>query len=472
VEWSFVHESVVTSIGDFDGDGFGDFVAINHDGPYPYLRIRYGGPRPLDRADHYALAEGGARLFPRDEEVHMAVSSAGDVDGDGFADLLVGISGCWEGASRAYLFYGGADRLEGAKRMDDVGVLLEAPSPIPSRPRDCPGAPTDWRKYTAGVGDFDGDGFDDFVLTFAQPVHYDEPVAPRPNVAYVFYGGAERVSTGTSWLNADARLSAPQHLNLAPVGDINADGLADLTLGAHSYQEPGLIGTLPRHSLPEGFFWLPGRAQRLSGDVELADVATAMLPRAEAIGDLDGDGVHDVLVYDEASAPHLFYGTAGLFDSGVDFSSADAVFQPHTGEPFARLIPVKDRDGDGDDELVSTVSLGEGTGGWTPQNVALLSGASSRMSGAVGLPEPTNPLPEWPGEYNRVEGVFSVGDLDGDGLGDIITRSGSYGSVVDPLANGFRPFVSVDGVSFERYSTESQLNIHYGTPGELAAPPR
>jgi hypothetical protein len=345
----------------------------------------------------------------------------------------------------------------------------------------------DWRRFTAGLGDFDGDGFDDFVLTVPQPEYHDPPevmaldrqfatfegeLVYLDNVAYVFYGRAERIASGTPWQSADARLSAPQELGLVPTGDINADGLPDLILGAYAYRER-VPPPQPYHALSAGFFWLPGQAQRLQGDLELAQAATSMLPGAESVGDLDGDGVRDVLLYDDSNAPRLFYGAAGLFDAGADFAAADATFQPYTGESHANLVPVQDRDGDGDDELVSSFSLGEGSAGWTPQNVAVLSGTSSRMSGAVQLPEPTNPLPEWPGESIHVEGVFSAGDLDGDGIGDIITRSGSYGTVVDPREAGFRPFVSVDGVTYERYSSrEAQLNIHYGTPGELAAPPR
>jgi hypothetical protein len=485
-ESTFVYSSYVTSVGDVDGDGFGDFAARNMDG-VGYVHLRYGGPRPIDATDVFAFAEGGVRLIQEnpDELVIESISALGDVDGDGFADFLVGLMGCKEVSSNAYLFYGGPERLDGVAKMVDVGVLLSGPPATSPSTRYCEGL-ADWRRFTAGLGDFDGDGFDDFVLTVPQPNYYDPPevmaldrefatfegeLVYLDNVAYVFYGRAERIASGTPWLSADARLSAPQQLGLVPTGDINADGLPDLILGAFGYHER-VPPPQPSHSLSAGYFWLPGRAQRLEGDLELVQAATSMLPRAEAVGDLDGDGVRDVLLYDDSNAPRFFYGAAGLFDAGADFALADATFQPYTGEFSAKVIAVQDRDGDGDDELVSSFSTGEGLG-YTPQNVALLSGSSSRLSGAVELPEPTNPLWERWGGGHHLEGVFSVGDLDGDGVGDIITRAGFYGAVVDPPENPNGSFVRVDGVMYERDSAwEAQLNIHYGTPGELAAPPR
>lgn len=296
--------------------------------------------------------------------------------------------------------------------------------------------------------------------------------APRRDV---FYGRAERIASGTSWLSADARLFSPrQRLELVTPGDINADGLADLILGSDHYDVNGLYVQPSSLLLPEGYYWLPGQAQRLSGDVELADAATATLPRVEAAGDLDGDGVRDVFVFDGDETRHLFYGAAGLFDAGAEFSAAAATFQPYTGEPRTNLLRARDLDGDGDDELVSAFALGENAGWSGPFSVAVMSGTASRMSGAIQLAEPTSPFPEYPAQRSFVEAVFSAGDLDGDGAGDVITRSGYYiDGPTDPLENGVRPSVTEDGVSYERYSfSGTQLNIHYGTPGELATPLR
>jgi hypothetical protein len=469
--------SDVTSIGDFDGDGYGDIASRNYYlNAVPYVHIRYGGPRPLALESDLAFAEGGARLVPPAESyLQIGVTRVGDVDGDGFSDLLV-YSMYRTEPSKAYLVYGGAARLEGTRAMADVGVLLESPPPIPILAREGIPSLTGSSRFSAGLGDIDGDGFDDFVLTYPQPVTFDDPdIVPLRNVAYLFYGRAERFPNATSWLSADARLSARQWLTLMPTGDVNADGLDDLVLGFFVLHENPFFSSQPDQLLPEGYFWLPGQTQRLSGDHELSDVAAATLPRVEAAGDLDGDGVRDVLVYDESETLHLFYGAAGLFDEGADLAAAAATFQPYTGEPYVNLVPVQDRDGDGDDELVSSFSMGDdGSRVDKPRTVAVLSGTASRMSGAVQLAEPTHPLLQSPSERHYVEGVFSAGDLDGDGADDVITRSGYYtAGGTDPRQCCVTRSVTVDGVTYERYSyTEAQLNIHYGTPGELAAPPR
>jgi hypothetical protein len=467
--------SDVTSIGDFDGDGYGDIASRNYyRNAVPYVHIRYGGPRPFGVEGELAFAEGGARLVPPAESyLQIGVTSVGDVNGDGFSDLLV-YSMFRTEPSKAYLFYGGAERLEGTRAMADVGVLLESPPPIPIPAREGVPSLTGSSRFSAGLGDIDGDGFDDFVLTYPQPVTFDDPeIVPLRNVAYLFYGRAARFPNGTSWLSADARLSAPQWLTLAPTGDVNADGLDDLVLGFFILHVNPFFSSQPDQLLPEGYFWLPGQTQRLSGDHELSDVAAATLPRVEAAGDLDGDGVRDVLVYDDSEAPHLFYGAAGLFDGGADFAAAAATFQPYTGESDVNLVQVQDRDGDGDDELVSSFSIADQA--YDPaQNVAVLSGISSRMSGVVQLPPPTNPLPGSRAEQYYVEGVFSAGDLDGDGADDVITRSGYYTTGgTDPRQCCATRSVTDEGVTYERYSyTEAQLNIHYGTPGAVSAPPR
>lgn len=161
---------------------------------------------------------------------------------------------------------------------------------------------------------------------------------------------------------------------------------------------------------------------------------------------------------------HLFYGAQALFDSGVDLSLAAATFEPYPGDDFVHLVSSNDRDGDGDDELISVQPLGPRQSiGNGPQLVALISGSAARLSGNVALPEPGN-LHSDSGTTTFVESIFPVGDLDGDGAGDLLTRANSYPEEVDE--NGHYRHLEDD--AWER----AMLHIHYGIPGGLAVPLR
>lgn len=468
-EWSRNGYSDVTGVGDVDGDGFDDFASIGEDltegHRIDYVHIRYGGPRPQSFGDRFELMYGGARLgLGQGQPGIEAIVPAGDVDGDGFADFVVGLTRCerYEEVEGAYLVYGGPTRLDAIGDLSQLGVHLQRPflvrpSPwretppelVPPRP-DCSG-----RRHTglffAGVGDVDGDGFDDVMFSDTSPD--TDGVS-----AYLFYGRAERLTSGTSMQSADARFIADEPVTLEPVGDINADGLDDVVLGTSS-------------SEPTSFAWLlAGRAERLSGALEPASVATPFMP-ARRGGDLDGDGVSDILVYEGGRAPHLFYGAPGLFDAGVDLSEAAATFEPYAGQLTASVVAIDDRDGDGDDELVSRIVVQEEllirdresgrshdlTRLLLPQEVAFLSGSSARRSGRVGLAAPSDPIGA-PG-YPRLENFYRVGDLDGDGASDLVTQTSEWS-------------ISEEG-GIEAAGNWPTLHIHYGTPGgELASPPR
>jgi hypothetical protein len=449
-------------VGDIDGDGYDDFAVTGFDDTYllRYVHLRYGGPAPVEAEDQFALAESGARLaFEENSSPIEALGPAGDVNGDGFADLLVTAVVCDPllPGGGAYLLYGGPDRLEGTARIGDIATHLTLP--IERVGLEGCGTPTN---APLGLGDIDGDGLDDFMLVHYRSPDYDDPAQiddPTRTTGYLFYGREERLASGTTWFDADATLAAEQSFAPVPLGDVTADGRADFALGAEL----------------ASYYWVPGSAQRLSGAVDaaaaFAEIACAdgecIAPPVARAGDVDGDGVDDVFTYETYQRAHLFYGAPGLLDDGVlDLENAAASFSDELATPLARLLsPAGDRDGDGDADLLS---LFYSDAAILHTDVAFVSGSSTRFGGPQTLPI-QDAIAARPGglpfslvvehqdytlELDRV--VFSAtdaGDLNGDGADDLLTTSMSL------LRS------DETGSSFG----SPQIHIHYGTPGGASA---
>jgi hypothetical protein len=450
-------------VGDVDGDGYDDFAVTGFDDALliAYVHLRYGGPEPVEPEDQFALAESGARLaFEENSPAIESVGAAGDVNGDGFADLLVTATVCEAllPGGGAYLLYGGAERLEGVARIGDVAAHLT----LPIERVGLEGCGT-LTNVPLGLGDIDADGLDDFMLVHYRSPDYDDPAQiddPTRTQGYVFYGREAPLASGTTWFDADATITADQSFRPFPLGDVTADGRADFALGAEL----------------ASYFWVPGSAQRLSGEIDagatFATIACAdgqcIAPPVARAGDVDGDGIDDVLAYETYQRAHLFYGAPGLLDGGVlDFQNAAARFGDELANPREQLLaPAGDRDGDGDADLLS---LFYSDSAILYADVAFVSGSSTRFGGPQTLPI-QDAIATRPGglpfalviehqdhtfEQDRV--VFTAsnaGDLNGDGADDLLTTS--------------MQLLRADetGSSF----SSPQIHIHYGIPGGASAP--
>jgi len=371
----------LASAGDVDGDGLDDIligaplhdqVAISAGKTYLFLGATLAALGPgasvdLSSADFSFLGEAN-NDFSGEQ-----VASAGDVDGDGFADLLIGARGNAEGgyaAGKAYVFLGATINAA------DLGTSFSLANAdygfVGQAPED--GAGTS----VAGAGDLDNDGLSDLLI--GAPGH--DQVGIDAGKSYVLLGSTVMMSAPGTVLNlgmADYMLlgEAPGDFSGAAVawaGDYDDDGRDDVIIGAPFNDEGGGVPDVEdgagkvyvvRGSTLVGAGAIIGLGSMADlafvGEAE-GDFVGTKLARA---GDLDGDGAtellvgapgHDEVVTDEGRAYLILGSTAAVQPSGSSFllSEADAIFvgQGVGDMSGGSVAGAGDIDGDGLDDIL------------------------------------------------------------------------------------------------------------------------
>lgn len=330
---------------------------------------------------------------------------ATDVDGDGADDLLV-----WTYAS------------------DGNPVDFLVPGPIPAGASILEDVGRAWTGGTAAgfltrgldAADLDGDGVKDVLLGANAGGDYAGAV-------YLIPSGAEA---------PDLQMDAAAHLTGRPeesagstvraIGDTDGDGLAEFAVGAPSSywsagDDPGRVYRL--HSMPSGSGALADVADELIGTDPDDETGTAI----SGVGDTDGDGLDDVVV----SAPWAatVYLLRGGWIDGQLAEDADARVVGATGEDTlgAAVGAVGDWDGDGlADIAVGGAFYGHDEPVQTPGVAAVFAGDFTGTA-SLGMA-----LLQVSGSDDVGVGgtVSSAGDLDGDGLPELLTGAGARNSLM------------------------------------------
>jgi hypothetical protein len=223
----------------------------------------------------------------------ISVAGAGDVNRDGFADVIVGAHTLDAGESdegAAFVFLGSAS-----------GIADATPATANSR---FEGNQVEaWMGVSVdGAGDVNGDGYDDVIVGARR---YDAGEADE-GVAFVFYGSASGIVDGTP-ATARTRLAGDQagawmgH-SVSGAGDVNGDGYDDVLVGASHYDT--------------GASFL-GQLRRVLKRTSNEGAAFLFLGSGSGIADAGSSGAHGVFVNDQVRA-NMGYGAAGAGDVNGD----------------------------------------------------------------------------------------------------------------------------------------------------------
>jgi len=394
----------VATAGDVNGDGFSDVIV----GAYLYDN----GQIDEGRAFVYHGAAGGLSLAPawtaESDQASAAfgwsIATAGDVNGDGFSDVIVGAYLFDNGQSnegRAFVYHGSAAGL----------------SPGPAWIAESDQASAAFGYSVAAAGDVNGDGFSDVILGATLYDNGEE----NEGRAVVYHGSAAGLAAAPSWTAESNRPSTAFGVSVATAGDVNGDGFSDVIVGASGYDngETNEGGAFVYHGSAAGLATEPAWIAQSNQENAFFGLGVA------TAGDVDGDGYSDVIVgsdsYDNGQPDE---GRAFVYLGSAAGLAATPVWTAESNQGFASfgvsVATAGDVNGDGFSDVIVGASGYDGA--LNGEGRAFVYHGSSTGPGTT---------PAWSAGSNQASTGFgfrvaTAGDVNGDGFSDVVVGATRY----------------------------------------------
>jgi hypothetical protein len=302
----------VANAGDLNNDGYIDLVI---GASYAEKAFVYFGGPGFDGTSDLTIEDHTGEGYPG-----VSVANAGDLNNDGYTDLVVGATG----ANKAFVYYG--------------GPLFDGTSDLTIEDHT---GESSFGVSVANAGDLNNDGYTDLVIG-----------ANGANKAFVYYGGP--LFDGTSDLTIEDHTGESSFgRSVANAGDLNNDGYTDLVIGASGankafvyYGGPLFDGTsdltIEDHTGESSF----GRSVANAGDLnndDYTDLVVGAFGANKAFVYYGGpgfDGTSDVGITDHTGESRFGYSVANAGDLNNDGYTDLVIGAPDANKTFVYYSPL------------------------------------------------------------------------------------------------------------------------------------